>query len=185
MFFYKGDDKMEHRIGQEKEICIKCFGKLAIYVNGVEQSVQMNSLKARELIAFLLIHKGETVSKTAVCNALWEDKPEECGKDSLYKLVKKVKEMPIPFMLNDTRGIIQLQLDNIDCDIITFEKLLEEGDIGKKEKAVDLYRGTLFEEENYNWIYLKEAHYDNKYIETYNNMKIGCNLLICCWYRSI
>lgn len=159
---------MKYRSMQEKKIIIKCFGKLAIYVDGIEQSALMKSLKARELIAFLLTYKGEAVCKTTVCNALWADKPEEYGKDSLYKLVRKIEKMPIPFMLDNPRGMIQLRLDNIDCDIVLFEHLLEEDDIKKKERAVDLYRGTLFQEENYDWIYLKDARYDTKYFDMVN-----------------
>lgn len=65
--------------------------------------------------------------------------------------------------------MIQLCLDNIDCDIVNFEQmLLDEENIKNKETAVSLYRGPLYEEENYNWICLKDGYYDNKYMDTLN-----------------
>lgn len=151
---------------KDKIITVKCFGKLAIFVDGMEQSAYMNSQKARELIAFLLTYRGEAVNKSVVCQALWEDKAIQRSKDSLSKLIKKIEKMPIPFKLNSSRGMIQLCIDNIECDIVNFERLLyDNGDIEKKEYAVSLYRGSLFEEENFNWICLKDGFYDNRYAD--------------------
>lgn len=151
----------------DKEILIKCFGQLAIYVDGIEQSAQMNSMKARELIAFLLTYKGKAVHKDKVCEALWGDKKEKQRRDSLCKLLKKIEKMEIPFMIEKSRDMIQLRIDNIECDLITFEQLMnDEQDIEKMEKAVRLYdRGTLYEEEDYEWILDKDGVYDYKYFD--------------------
>lgn len=167
----KKEKRVNEKEKEDKIITVRCFGKLAIFVDGVEQSAYMNSQKARELIAFLITYRGEAVNKSTVCQALWEDKPIEYSKDSLYKLVKKIDDMPIPFIIRNSRGMIQLCIDNIDCDIVTFERLLYDREsIEKKEYAVSLYRGSLFEEENFNWIYLKDGFYDNRYVEALNSL---------------
>ena len=158
---------MKTKVDGGKEIQIKCFGKLAIFLNGEEQSTTMNSMKARELIAFLMTCRGEVVHKEKICEALWMDKQKKKRKDSFYKLLGKVKKMPISFHIKSSREMIQLCLDNIECDIVYFEELLaDKNNIKKKEEAVKLYnRGLLFEEENYNWINEEDGHYDNMYMD--------------------
>lgn len=148
------------------KIRINCFGRLEIYVNGIEQSMTMNSAKARELIAFLMTYKGAAVSKTTVCEALWEETPIEYSKDCLYKLVRRIKEMQIPFHVECSRGMIRLNTDNIESDIFLFDKLAEERqNVEEMERIIDVYSGSLFEEENYGWINMKAASYDKKYMD--------------------
>lgn len=149
------------------KIRINCFGRLEIYVDGMEQSMIMNSAKARELIAFLMTYKGAAVSKTTVCEALWEETPIEYSKDCLYKLVRRIREMPIPFHIECSRGMMRLNTDNIESDIFVFEELtVKRQNVEEMEQIIDVYRGSLFEEESYGWINMKAASYDKKYMDT-------------------
>lgn len=153
----------------ERKIRINCLGRLEIYMENTEQSMRMNSAKARELIAFLMTYKGAAVSKATVCEALWEEIPIECSKDCLYKLLKRIKDMPIPFHIESNRGMVRLNMDNIESDIFLFDELAaKKQNIGELEKLVDLYidKGSLFEEESYGWINMKAAAYDKKYMDT-------------------
>ncbi len=157
---------------EDKKIKINCFGRLSIYQEGQEMGIVMNSRKARELIAFLMTYQGAAVSKVTVCEALWGDADIQRSLDSLYKLVKKIRRMPISFQLKSNRGMLQLKLDNVESDLLQFEKLMGERDcIENLEQAVKLYRGSLYEEENYEWISEKDAFYDNLYVDTISFLK--------------
>ena len=80
--------------------------------------------------------------------------------------------MPISFQLNSNRGMLQLKLDNVESDLFQFEKLMGGRDcIENLEQAVKLYRGSLYEEENYEWISEKDAFYDNLYVDTIGYLK--------------
>lgn len=126
----------------------------------------MNSGKARELIAFLMTYHGAAVSKVTVCEALWGEAEIHHSMDSLYKLVRKIKKMPISFQLKSSRGMLQLDIDNVESDLLQFQKLmLERENIENLEQAVNLYKGSLYEEEEFEWISEKEAFYDNLYID--------------------
>jgi len=151
----------------EGKICINCFGRLEIYVDGKEQSMEMKSAKARELIAFLMTYKGAAVSKATVCEALWGETPIEYSKDCLYKLVRRIKDMSMPFHIECSRGMMRLNIDNIESDILQFEALAEEKEnVKKMEQLIDVYKGSLLEEECYGWINMKAAAYDKKYMDT-------------------
>lgn len=157
---------------ENKKIQINCFGRLSIYQEGQEMGIVMNSRKARELIAFLMTYQGAAVSKVTVCEALWGDADIHRSLDSLYKLVRKIRKMPISFQLKSNRGMLQLKLDNVDSDLLQFEKLMGERDcIENLEQAVKLYRGSLYEEENYEWISEKDAFYDNLYVDAISYLK--------------
>lgn len=155
----------------ELKIRINCFGRFEIYMNDEEQSMNMNSAKARELIAFLMTYKGAAVSKDVVCDALWGETPIEYSKDCLYKLVKRIRQMRIPFHLDSNRGMIRLGIDNIESDIVEFDRLLERNSIKDLESLIYLYKGSLFEEESYNWANMKAAAYDNRYMDTIYYLK--------------
>lgn len=150
----------------EGKICINCFGRLEIYVDGIEQSMEMKSEKARELIAFLMTYKGAAVSKATVCEALWEETPIEYSKDCLYKLVRRIRNMQIPFHIECSRGMMRLNIDNIESDILLFETLAKEKEnVKEMEQLIDVYRGSLLEEECYGWVNMKAAAYDKKYMD--------------------
>lgn len=150
----------------KKPIQINCLGRLEIYFNGVEQSMYMNSNKARELIAYLVTYQGAPVPKENVCTALWGEIPLQYSRDCLYKLLGKIQNIDIPFHIEKRRGIIQLHMDNISSDIVKFKDLVSQtDDINKMEEIIDLYSGSLFEEESYNWASMKSAQYDKKYID--------------------
>lgn len=148
------------------KITIDCFGRLSIKVEGREMGSLMKSEKARELIAFLMTYEGCSVKKTIVCDALWGDHDPKHSADSLYKLVDKIYDMPIPFHLECRRNIIQLHLDNVNSDLTEFTRCIRDREnIKALESVIPLYQGTLFEEEGYEWIMDKEGKFDMLYLD--------------------
>lgn len=158
----------------EKQIRVNCLGRLEIYVDNKEQSMTINSGKIRELIAFLMTYKGAPVSKATVCEALWEEVPIEYSKDCLYKLLKRIRNLSLPFHIESTRGMLRLDIDNIESDIFQLDELsAKRYDINESEKLVNLFlsKGSLFEEEGYGWINMKSAAYDKNYIDSICRLK--------------
>lgn len=151
---------------KDDKITIDCFGKLSIKMGSREMGSEMNSEKAKELIAFLMTYEGKSVKKTTVCDALWSDHDPKHSADSLYKLVDKIRDMPIPFHLECRRNIIQLHLDNVCSDLTEFTRgIRDRENIKALESVIPLYQGTLFEEEGYEWIMDKEGKFDMLYLD--------------------
>ena len=156
---------------KKEKIEIRCFGKLSIKMGNVEMGSIMNSQKARELIAFLMTYGGNSVKKAIVCDALWSNRSPKHSADSLYKLVRKIKAMPIPFHIECKRNIIQFHLDNVNSDLTDFLNYVKDrNNINAMESAVLLYQGTLFEEEDYEWIIQKEGKFDMLYLDALQHL---------------
>lgn len=157
-----GDKKKK----KNEKIEIRCFGRLSIIMGDKELGSLMNSQKAEELIAFLATYNGQSVKKTVVCDALWSNASPKRSADSLYKLVRKIKAMPIPFHIECKRNIIQFHMDNVKSDLTDFLYHIQNREnIDAMEKAIHLYQGTLFEEEDYEWIIQKEGKFDMLYLD--------------------
>ncbi len=151
---------------EDKKIIIGCFGKFSITMENVELGSVMNSAKARELIAFLVTCEGCSVKKTTVCAALWDEDDMSHSVDNLYKLIRKIQKMPIPFHLESKRNIVQLHLDNIKSDITTFlYNIQNRENIPAMESAISVYQGPLFEGEGYEWLIEKEGRFDMLYFD--------------------
>ncbi len=156
---------------EDEEIVISCFGEFSITMGNVELGSIMNSAKARELIAFLVTCEGRAVRKTTVCAALWNENDMKHSVDNLYKLIRKIKKMPIPFHLESKRNIIQLHMDNIKSDITTFlYNIQNRENIPAMESAIYVYQGTLFKDEDYEWLIDKEGKFDMLYFEALEHL---------------
>lgn len=135
-------------------------------IGGKELGSLINSQKAEELIAFLVTYNGQSVKKAIVCDALWNDSSPKRSADNLYKLIRKINAMSIPFYIECKRNIIQFHMDNVKSDLADFLHHIENRDnIAAMEEAIHLYQGTLFEEEDYEWIIQKEGKFDMLYLD--------------------
>lgn len=150
-----------------EKIIIKCFPRLAIYLDEGRREVKIGSEKVRELISFLLIHKGEENSKSTICQYLWENKSIQEGMDCLYKTVRIIKRSEIPFHLSDAQGTLGIYTDNLDCDLFALEQLYNENNsVENKEKIISLYKIIPFSDECYEWMCQWEGKFEHKYVQT-------------------
>ena len=61
---------------------------------------------------------------------------------------------------------MRLSLDGIRCDIVDFRDLYaDRQDMSRCEAAVELYHGSLFADDVYEWSREWEAYYDVRYLE--------------------
>jgi two-component SAPR family response regulator len=82
--------------------------------------------------------------------------------------------------LESVRGKMPLNPEQVECDLYEIKKLVRlcdrvNGDtIGTARKAVELFRGTLFEENYYDWTNLLQAELDVQYIELLEKASTYC-----------
>lgn len=151
----------------DEKIIIKCSPGLAIYLDEGRREVEMGSKKVRELISFLLIHRGEKNKKSTICRYLWENKSIQEGMDCLYKTIHIIKHSEIPFHLTDAQGTLGINTENLDCDLFALEQLYNENNsVENKEKIISLYKSVPFSDECYEWMCQWEAKFEYKYIQT-------------------
>jgi len=155
---------------------INCFRHFSILDNGREINSGWRTCKAEELIAFLISEKGSFVSKEKIAEALW---PEQGCKSALsnlymayYYINKQGNKTGVRIPIESERGKMRINTEQIECDLLEFDKLIEEGNsedaddrAAQMEKAVKLYQGLLFEDGYYPWADIIQSHYEYRYME--------------------
>ena len=146
-----------------KKVTIQCFGEFRLCLDGRDQSGVINSGKIEELLAYLLLQDGKYVNKKRVAAALWPQLETERGMDNLYKNIKKLQRLcadNLPLQLEVIPEKLRLDLENVESDIIIFEKLCGSKRQADLQQALKLYQGQLFEWNNYEWCEIETGYYD-------------------------
>ncbi|NCB75037.1 MAG: response regulator [Clostridia bacterium] len=152
---------------------VNCFRKLSVIVDGAEVNLGLRK-KSEELLAYLICAEGEFVSKEKIMEALWPEAEKDKAANNLYVAFYNLKRYGVDTLtesLESARGKMRMNPEQIVCDLYEFKKLVRlcgsvNGEtIGTARKAVELFRGALFEENYYDWTALPQAELDVGYLE--------------------
>lgn len=125
--------------------------------------------KAKELVAYLLCNSGGPIRNTVLAEILWPDAPLTNAMDSLYKVSRYLRNLRIgeeSFPIAMTHGEIYFDYTMLSCDLYEFEKLYQRKEqVEAWSEAIELYRGSIFYDEYYDWIAPYEAYYDIRFLE--------------------
>lgn len=171
-------ERIKPRIAQnnKQKIEINCFRHLSITVGGKEINTGWRTRKAEELIAYLLCEKGRFVAKEKVAEDLWPELDGEKSVSNLYLAYYYIKKQEskwgVKIPIESERGKMRIRLEEIGCDMVEFDMLLESV-LDKKdadntavlEKAVELYQGALLEDGYYSWAVAFQQKYEMEYIK--------------------
>ena len=175
----------------KRSLEIKCFGNMSASLDKCEIAFQ--NKKAKELTAYLLCRGYGPVKNTILAETLWPYVPIANAMDSLYKTIRYLKKIRINgalFPITMLHGETYLERQKISCDLEQFESLYRQKNIPDGWKsAVELYRGTLLENESYDWIAPYEAYYDIRFLEMTEYLtdyyKKSGNQKLACYYRLL
>ena len=156
---------------KKQKIKIYCFRHFSILAEGKEINSGWRTRKAEELIAYLLCEKGKLVAKEKIAEALWPELDGEKSVSNLYLAYYYIKKQEnskgVKIPIESTRGKMRIRLEAVDCDLISFDRLVEASSninspnrITLMEKAVELYQGTLMEDEYYSWVADLQQQYE-------------------------
>lgn len=170
-------------------ISINCFGHFAVSVKGQEINKGWRTRKAEELIAYLICQKGRFVSKEKIAEALWPELDCEKGISNLYLAYYYIKKQENKqkkiFPIESERGKMCLRVEEIDCDMLRFDALIEawknscsEENVIFLETAVETYKGNLLGDVDYTWSLELQQSYEvtlkrllKQLIEYYSDQK--------------
>jgi DNA-binding SARP family transcriptional activator/ABC-type oligopeptide transport system substrate-binding subunit/streptogramin lyase len=112
------------------------------------RSVALGGAKPRALLALLLLHASEVVSRDRLIDALWGDRPPGTAEHSLDVQVSRLRKSfePDEVLLTRSGGyVLQVEADQVDAQ--RFERLLEEGRganaAGEPAEALEVIREAL------------------------------------------
>ena len=130
---------------------MQTFGDFELFIDG--KPVMFGRSKSKELLAYLIERRGNTVSRTQAFSALYEDKDYDRSMQkqfdnvirNLRDILKKYNAENI-FVLE--RASMRIKPELIDCDMYRFL----DGDMD----AINAYRGEYMNQ--YSWSNLSEAY---------------------------
>jgi predicted ATPase/DNA-binding SARP family transcriptional activator len=140
-------------------IRMRLLGSFVVDVDGAPLP-PMRSRKEHWLLALLVLHKGATVSRDWLAQALWpypeysQDLARGYLRRALWQLGKGLGKQADRIQRPSAHGIA-LDLDGADIDVLAFDNAVARGDHESLEEAIDLYRGELLEECTEEWVTLE------------------------------
>jgi two-component SAPR family response regulator len=167
--------KEEKRENGGQIVNINCFRHLAVIVDGVELKIGWRTKKAEELMAFLLCEKGRFVAKEKIAEALWPELEQEKSFSNLYLAYYYLKKLEqkdgIKIPIESVRGRMRIRVEELDCDMASFNRCLEscrtidDSNIALAERGTGLYSGMLLEDSYYSWVVDHQQYYEIAYTE--------------------
>ena len=125
------------------------------------QSLPLGGSKPRALLALLLIHANEVVSRERIIEALWPDRAVSSAAHSLDVQVSRLRKALAPEgrVVTEARGYL-LRVEREEIDVVRFERLLETARqanaagaprdaVGAIDEAAGLWRGDALGEFRY------------------------------------
>ncbi len=119
------DREMTFIYGEQKpksHIRVQTFGGFELFVDG--KPVKFGRAKAKELLAYLIDHRGAAVTAGDICAALFEDADDKASKTHLrqvlHELKKALKNVAAEELLIKGHNSYAAVTEKIDCDLYRF-----------------------------------------------------------------
>lgn len=158
-------DRLEKKRCQETKPLIRrilTLGPLELIdAEGKVLDIKWRTIKTRELFALLVHHRESTLKKDSIIEWLWPELEREKGSrvfhTTVHYLRKVLQTIGLPDTLRFSNSRYVLNLGEIECDAEEFECLSAkkvDGDSGRLElmkRAINIYRGSYFEDKDYGW----------------------------------
>lgn len=108
---------------KRKHIVIQTFGGFELFVDG--QPVRFGRAKAKELLAYLVDHRGATVTTAEACTVLFEEAEETAAskgyfRQLVYDLKNTLKKAGAEEILAKSFNSYAVLPDKFDCDYYRF-----------------------------------------------------------------
>ncbi|PIC94858.1 hypothetical protein CSV69_14585 [Sporosarcina sp. P26b] len=158
------------------EICL--FGNIHLRMN--DSRTEFMTAKLEELLALLIMHRKNGISKWQIIDILWEEHSMEKSQQNLYTMIfrlkKTLKKAGIPVELERKNGMYKIMLPRVHCDLIAFDQFMDKKlkinsqNLKDFEKAVSLYQGELFDGKGYIWCMSETENYYQEYVRLVNEL---------------
>lgn len=166
-------NKRKIKNGRNKKGKIICFQKFSIYGSEGEY-INFHNSKCEELLAFLIHHQGQPVSKDLIIETLWEGKEYKKAMSTLYSTMYQLRKTLEPYQLDilieqskSGEGYYAFQLAEMELDVEEFTKRLSIAVEDSKacSNMIELYKGSYFEKNDYFWAQERRQQLENRFIK--------------------
>lgn len=152
---------------------IQCFGKFNV-LSPTGDAVKWRTSKAEELLAYLVHHRGETVDRARMMDALWGNdaaKTPAYFNTTAHYLRNGLSSIGLRDILQYDKGRYRIEIEAFEVDTFIFErgllscKTILPETIAACEDIVALYAGGYLANKDYSWHEQSRASYEKKYLE--------------------
>ena len=151
------------RLVPSQEIEIKTFGSFSVLKGNREILLKWRSKKAEELFLYLLMKKGQLVSKEKIAGDLWPNLDLEKGSAnlylSLYYIKQTLKNAGLNINIESFRGKMRINIENVNLDLLLIDKFVNNKDFNKLEKYIN---STLLENYYFEWNEENRRYYETQ-----------------------
>lgn len=155
---------------------IQCIGGFEVFIKG--KAIHFKNSKAKEILAFLIHKEGVPVNWEKIADAVWPDYNSEKAQTNFhantYLLRKRLAEVGISQILENSRGNYKIITDEISCDLYQLEELIKFNHIKTNEDfslLEDLSEKGYMEDSDYAWAYPKAAKLNEMCKKVMNRVK--------------
>lgn len=146
--------------GASVKLSVYCLGGL--HIRGVDGArVQVNSSKSLELLAYLLLNKGEFVSKWRIMEDVFSEmsprNAETYLNTTIYKLRKALGKHEMKEAIISANEGYRIDIKDIYIDFLDFDRrvndlsIINEANLEDAIKTEKIFLGQLFGDKGYNW----------------------------------
>lgn len=153
-------------------VAVRCFGKFTVSVGAHE--IRFRTIKAEELLAYLINSRGYFVSRSKILDSLWEDFDGDRAIIHFNSTLHYVKKALLPYGIQISilydRGSYLLDVNSLTCDYLQFCTFVEEYEtvetinILEFEETASLYRGEYLSGWECDWATGKRLLLEEKFI---------------------
>ncbi|HJV44647.1 MAG TPA: BTAD domain-containing putative transcriptional regulator [Bacillota bacterium] len=146
----------------------------AILVDDERLALEWRTSKVGELLAFLIHHKGEKVSRHLIIDCLWEHFDVERATahfhTTIYYLRQSLNSVGIKDLILHDKGFYRIDTNRIDCDYYKFDNFVSDNPVNSEniklyENYIKLYKGGYLEGNSYPWSQQLKENLENKYMD--------------------
>ena len=146
---------------------ISLFGRASLFYKGRPFEFHAPE-RAMALLAYLLLHRDQELTRDRVAFTLWPDLPESASRTKLRRYLHYLltmglpREVDIPWILSDKRMIRWNPAADAQIDLDEFLRF--GADPETYERAIDLYRGELLSDLDEEWLLAPRASLRERYL---------------------
>lgn len=129
------------------QLKIRLLGGLEITGNSGAGAPALTK-KAKALVAYLALQRGQPQSREKLATLFWQDSPEEQARTNLRQALSSIRKALNGHKAADLvadRNQISLTGQDVDLDVAEFEQLVAEATPDALMKAAAIYKGDLLD----------------------------------------
>jgi DNA-binding SARP family transcriptional activator/DNA polymerase III delta prime subunit len=123
-----------------KRLAIRLFGGMTLKLDE-KPITRLGTQKTRALLAYLVMHAGQMLSREQMAALLWGDSPEERARHSLRQALHTLRQVVAPYLVVEPDSVAFNAESHYWLDVKEFSRLIDQATTEHLIAATDLYRG--------------------------------------------